>query len=102
NPPSVADVYFKIEKLLKRRGDKHLVLQTAQLAIDASRRAHLRTPDIAKYEAHALICGQSWVFQRIGRLPEARIAAEKSLQLGVDIGWERNTAYCTKCLGRLS
>jgi len=52
-------------------------------------------------EAQALICGRSWVFQRIGRLTEALIEAEKSLQLGEDIGWERNTVYCKKCMGRL-
>ena len=27
--------------------------------------------------------------------------AERSLRLGEDIGWDRNTAFCRKCIGRL-
>ena len=54
-----------------------------------------------KGQVVALICGVAWVFQRIGRLAEARAAGEKSLQLGRDIEWYRNTAFCLKCLGRL-
>jgi hypothetical protein len=49
-----------------------------------------------------LICGVSWVHQRTGRLEQARLDAERSLAIGRDIGWERNTAFCRKCLGRLT
>lgn len=99
-PDLVANVFRILDKLLKRRGDKHLVLNVAILSIDAARRT-TRSPNIIKGEAQALICGQSWVYQRIGRLDDAELAAKKSLQLGQDIDWERNTAYCHKCIGRL-
>lgn len=55
----------------------------------------------AQARALALICGKSWVYQRIGRLKEAMVVAQKSLDLGKSIGWQRNTAYCMKCMGRL-
>jgi tetratricopeptide (TPR) repeat protein len=34
-------------------------------------------------------------------LDQARLAAEHSLELGGAISWDRNTAFCKKCLGRL-
>jgi tetratricopeptide (TPR) repeat protein len=34
-------------------------------------------------------------------LDEARVEAKKSLKLGEDIGWDRNSAFCVKCIGRL-
>ena len=52
-------------------------------------------------EALAVICGISWVYQRTGRLSEAAAEAERSLALGRAINWDRNTAFCLKCLGRL-
>src|SRR5262249_6360811 len=101
-PRTVANVFRTLDKLLKRRGDKCLVLDVADLSIEAAQRtASLRSEDIIKGEAHALICGRSWVLQRVGRLHEAQAAAERSLTLGQDIGWDRNTAYCKKCMGRL-
>jgi hypothetical protein len=45
-----------------------------------------RTEEFVRYEAQALICGVSWVYQRIGRLSEAKVEAEKSHRLGQDIG----------------
>ena len=41
------------------------------------------------------------MLQRIGQLAEARAAAEASLELGENIGWPRNSAFCKKCIGRL-
>jgi tetratricopeptide (TPR) repeat protein len=41
------------------------------------------------------------VYQRIGRLALARADAERSQKLGEDIRWDRNTAFCLKCIGRL-
>jgi len=76
-PKSVAAVFMTLDKLLKHRGDKHLVLELADLSIGAARRIP-RTRREVEGEAQALICGRSWVFQRIGRLTEARIEAEKS------------------------
>jgi len=100
--PQVAATVFRIlDKLLKDIGDKHLVLNVAELSIKAARESKSRTRDVAEGEAHALICGRSWVYQRTGRLVLARAAADESLQCGVDIRWDRNTAYCKKCIGRL-
>ena len=72
----------------------------ANISLAAARRLP-RTEAKTKGEAVALICGRAWVFQRIGRLAEARADGEKSLQLGKSIEWYRNTVFCLKCLGRL-
>jgi tetratricopeptide (TPR) repeat protein len=94
-------MFITLDKPLKYWGDKHVVLETAELTIESARHVSCRTRAEAEGEAQAMICGASWALQRIGRLDEARISAEKSLQLGEDIGWDRNTAYCEKCIGRL-
>ena len=49
-----------------------------------------------------MICGRSWVLQRVNRLDEAKTDAKQSLKLGNTLKWHRNTAFCLKCLGRLS
>jgi hypothetical protein len=100
HPRRVAQVFRLLDKLLKRHGNKRLVFEIADLSINAAQRA-IRDEEVIQGEAVALICGRSRVLQRISRLAEARVAAEKSLQLGQDIGWDRNTAYCKKCIGRL-
>lgn len=100
DPGVVSGLFWKLDKLLKRTGNKRLVLEVANLSVAAARRPS-RTETITKGEAVALICGRSWVYQRVNRLPEARAEGEKSLHLGRDIGWHRNTAFCLKCLGRL-
>ena len=96
----VSGLFWKLDKLLKRTGSKQLVLEVAEMSLDAARRAP-RTEAKTKGEAVALICGRAWVFQRIDRLAEARADGERSLELGEDIGWYRNSAFCLKCLGRL-
>ena len=96
----VSALFWKLDKLLKRTGNKQLVLEVANISLKAARRPP-RTEAKSKGEAVALICGRSWVFQRINRLAEARADGAKSLKLGEDIGWCRNTAFCLKCLGRL-
>ena len=96
----VSALFWKLDKLLKRTGNKRLVLEVANISLTAARRPP-RSEAKTKGEAIALICGRSWVFQRINRLAEARAEGEKSLQLGEAIGWYRNTAFCLKCLGRL-
>ena len=96
----VSALFWKLDKLLKRTGNKRLVLEVANMSLTAARRLR-RTEAKTKGEAVALICGRAWVFQRINRLAEARADGEKSLHLGADIGWYRNTAFCLKCLGRL-
>jgi tetratricopeptide (TPR) repeat protein len=100
HPAVVQKAYKPLEKALKRKGDKHLVLEVAGLVVEAARRSG-RADDEVRAEAHALICGQSWVYQRIDRLVEARAFAEKSLELGERVRWDRNTAFCKKCIGRL-
>ena len=100
HPRVVSGVFRTLDKLLKRRGDKHLVLDIAELSIEAAKRT-TRNKEVIENEVQALICGRSWVYQRVDRLDEARVAAEKSLKLGEDILWDKNTAYCKKCIGRL-
>jgi tetratricopeptide (TPR) repeat protein len=96
----VAQLFNVLQKILKRRGDKRLVLAVAKLSLEAARR---QPRDLAELKAEAMtrICGEGWAFQRLNQLSEARAAAEDSLRLGKDIPWERNTAFCKKCLGRL-
>lgn len=101
HPEAVARLFITVDKPLKSLGDKHLVLEVAELTISAARKAPSRGRPETEGEAQALICGKSWALQRLGRLDEAKIFAEKSLGLGEDIGWDRNTAYCEKCIGRL-
>ena len=100
---SVAHTFRIVQSSLKAYGDKHLLLQVARRSIDAARRlGRQRTPREAEDEVIALICGTSWVYQRIGRLHDARDDAETSLQKGTILGLPKNTAFCNKCLGRLS
>ncbi len=101
HPQAVARMFITIDKPLKSWGDKHLVLDVSELVMSCARRVPSRARAEVEGEAQAMICGYSWALQRVGRLDEARIAAEKSLRLGEDIGWDRNTAYCEKCIGRL-
>ena len=102
-PTSAAQVsrtFPIIQSWLKSSGDKRLVLDIARRSIEASKSPG-RGQEQVKDEALAIICGVSWVYQRTGRLLEARTEAERSLALGQDINWDRNTAFCNKCLGRL-
>jgi len=103
--PELALLLFQAtEHIVKNLGDKHLLLEASNLCIDASRQ--ISTGDAerracAQARAQAWLCGVSWVFQRTDRLREARSWAHKSLQLGEDIRWDRNTAFARKCIGRL-
>ena len=100
-PDVVARVFGIVQKALKRLGDKRLVWRAAELTLAAAGREYRQEQD-AREEALTLICGRSWVLQRVGRLDEAKADAERSLELGRMLGWHRNTAFCLKCLGRLS
>lgn len=101
-PAVVARVFPVLDKRLKRRGDKRLVFEIAERSISAAVRSPIRDTAVVKAEAHALICGRSWVYQRVGELEKARADGEASLEIGEQIGWDRNTAFCKKCLGRLA
>jgi tetratricopeptide (TPR) repeat protein len=101
HPDAVARMFISLDKPLKSLGDKHLVLEAAELTVAAARKTPTRGRPEVEGEAQALICGTSWALQRIGRLEQARIVAQESLQLGEAIGWDRNTSFCEKCVGRL-
>jgi tetratricopeptide (TPR) repeat protein len=98
-PELVASLFSVLDKALKQTGNKRLVFEVANISISAASR--FKSEASAKGKVVALICGHSWALQRVGRLEEARAAGEKSLRLGQDLGWDRNTAFCYKCLGRL-
>jgi len=100
-PKSVAPLFCVVDKLIKRKGDKRLVLHAADLSIKAARHAPLRTNTEVEAEARALVCGRAWVLQRIEKLKEAALAIEAASKLGRDIGCNEIVAYATKCLGRL-
>ena len=44
---------------------------------------------------------RGWVYQRIDRLSDAIADGEKSFEIGEGIRWERNSAFCKKCIGRI-
>lgn len=97
---TVAGVFALLQKPLKRLGDKRLVFETASVSLDAARRENRHEQD-TREEALILICGTSWVLQRVARLDDADADASRSLELGQTLHWARNTAFCRKCLGRL-
>ena len=99
-PKPVSHTFRTIQSFLKSSGNKRLVLEVARRSIEASK-ASGRGVEQVKDQAVAVICGISWVYQRTGRLSEALVEADYSLKLGMDIHWDRNTAFCNKCLGRL-
>jgi len=100
-PLLVAKVFWDLDKTLKESGSKGDVLMIARESINAAKQLP-REPEQVRAEAVALLCGTSWVYQRTRRLIEARADAERSLQLGEDLGWKRNSAFYYKCAGRLA
>jgi hypothetical protein len=99
-PGAVIGVFKRVQGAMKALGDKHLVLEVAELCIEAANRMG-SDEGAAQARALTLVCGKSWVYQRIGRLEEALVLARKSFDIGEAIRWPRNTAYCTKCIGRI-
>ena len=100
-PDLAARVFGITHKAIKRLGDKRLVWLAATLSLAAARRNNRHRQD-AEAETVALICGQSWVLQRVNKLEDAEAKALESRDLGEELKWPRNTAFCLKCLGRLS
>ena len=96
----VSRTFRTIQSFLKSSGNKQLVLKVARRSIQASKAPGRQRAQVED-EAVAAICGVSWVYQRTERLAEALTEAERSLVLGLDIYWDRNTAFCHKCIGRL-
>jgi hypothetical protein len=101
DPALVSGVYREVEKRLKDLGDKRLVLKLADTAIRAAGLVRPATEEAARCRAHAMVCGFSCSYQRLGKLDRALNHAKESLALGQEIGWLRNTAFCEKCTGRL-
>jgi tetratricopeptide (TPR) repeat protein len=102
NPPTVFKTFRQLEQLLKRHGNKRLVLELAELTITAASDPFSRDEEAVRAEAQALICGRAWALQRLGDLAGAQKAGNDSLDLGEAIRWDRNTAFCQKCNGRLA
>lgn len=100
NPKSIVRVFSKLEKLLKRIGNKHLLEELADLTVAAAERPPHEVDD-AMARALALLCGKSWALQRMGDLAGARYYAKQNLDLCEAIPWPRNTAFCLKCTGRI-
>ncbi len=101
NPTAATMTFGTLDKLLKRRGRKRDVLDLSRITVESARRVSIPTEDVRKAEIKALVCGYTWVFQRIGEFADAELYAAQSQRLGADIGWQRNTAFCKKCIGRL-
>lgn len=101
DPDLVAKVFSRLDRKLKRIGNKRLVWFVANLSIKACR--SIRDPDrsVSEAEAQALICGTSWAFQRLHKIDKARVDANEAYQLALNIRLDRSLAYCVKCRGRL-
>jgi len=101
-PRAVVPVFHTLDKLLKRTGDIHLVLDVAHLTIGAAKRVEPRGRDEAEAVAISLICGVSWAYQRMpGHLDDARSAYVDSREIAQNIDDKLTLAYINKCLGRL-
>jgi hypothetical protein len=98
----VASVFTRLDKRVKRLGNKRLVWFVANLSRQAARTVHPRDRDVAEDEARALICGTSWAFQRLHKVENARIEADEAYGLAQDVRLDRTLAFCLKCRGRLS
>jgi tetratricopeptide (TPR) repeat protein len=101
HPQLVANAFTKLDKPLKQIGNKRLVWFVASLSIKAARAARFRDREIVEAEARGLICGTSWAFQRLHKIPEARVEADEAYKLSRDMGLDRTLAFCAKCVGRL-
>lgn len=101
DPKVVAPTFMKLDRHLKRRGDKHLILEVAELSISAARRIKPRERSDGEAETRALICGVSWVYQRLpDHLDQARVAYDQARHLAKSMHLDESLAYCAKCLGR--
>ena len=102
---NVSRTFRVLQAHLKAFGNKRLLLDVARRSIAAARAfarpSAVRETARVEDEAIAAVCGVSWVYQRTGRLPEAFLEAQHSLDLGQAIHWHLNTAFCHKCMGRL-
>ncbi len=100
DPEAVALVFHVIDKELKARCSRKQVYEVAKRSIDAAKIA-TRSNEIVQAESIALICGRSWVLQRLDEVAAARLDGDRSLELAESIGDVRTVAFCHKCLGRM-
>lgn len=101
HPSLVASVFTRLDKRLKRIGNKRLVWFVAHLSIQAARGIRERDREVVEHEARALICGTSWAFQRLHKIGKARIDADEAYRLAQNMRMDRTLAFCVKCRGRL-
>jgi tetratricopeptide (TPR) repeat protein/DNA-binding NarL/FixJ family response regulator len=101
HPRLVARVFTRLDKRLKQIGNKRLVWFVANMSIQAARAVRLPDEETAEAAARALICGTSWAFQRLHKIPKARVDADEAYELSKDMGLDRTLAFCIKCRGRL-
>jgi tetratricopeptide (TPR) repeat protein len=102
HPQSVVQLFPTLDKLLKSRGNVQLVMDVAQLSIEAARYTKERSRETAEAVARCYVCGVSWAYQRMpGHLADARISYLKSRQIAEDINAHITLAFISKCLGRL-
>lgn len=99
-PELVAMTFRVLDKLLKNKGDRRLVFDVADRSIRMATETE-RTSEVAAAVAVALICGRSWVLQRVGQLDRAEADAFDSLQISEDLNDPVGQAFCHKCIGRL-
>lgn len=99
-PEVVALTFPVLDKLLKDRGDRNLVFEVADRSIRMAIETE-PTSEVASAVAVALICGRSWVLQRVGRLDRAEADAFDSLRISEDLNDPVGQAFCHKCIGRL-
>lgn len=101
-PRSVVFVFPLLDKLIKLTGDIHLVLELANLSINAGKAIQNRTRDEAAAVARSFVCGVSWAYQRMpGHLDDARTAYNDSRDIAESIDDRVTLAFICKCLGRL-
>jgi tetratricopeptide (TPR) repeat protein len=75
----------------------------ANLSLNSAKRIPApRSREILEAKARSLICGVSWVYQRIHNLDKARVAAQESRKISEMANLDVNLAFCLKCLGRLA
>ena len=94
-------LFDTLDRPMKYLGDKGLVFKVAEACIKSCR-GGVTDPISSECEARARICGTSWVYQRIGRLIMAEEEAQKSIKISEGFGFDKNLAFCKKCLGRLN
>jgi tetratricopeptide (TPR) repeat protein len=97
----VAHVFTRLDKRLKRLGNKQLVWFVANLSRQAARAVGQPDREVVEAEARALICGTSWAFQRLHKVEKARIDADEAYSLAQSVRLDRTLAFCMKCRGRL-